>query len=544
MKRSLIALVGIAGLVLSAVAFAPIAGAQGRTGRVSSRTIASPTDPFCERLEYLCTKTNRRYNYEGTYTGHDEPSVLFYSNKSGAGSNMTYQLTLPTDPPKQPQQDGRGSTWGFQLHPAFWFGLAMCDSQSYPEWTNTCPAASDSNIFASGDPHSPRFVGHHPGTAFMELQFYPPGWAPWPAGISCDPTKWCGALTVDSLTESPTTLNNDDCLERAGEEYVNFAFLTLSGKPHGAPSPLQADANSFTPNHATDLFMDSGDRLTVKLADTPSGLRTIVQDKTTGKKGWMTASAGNGFAQVNYRPTAKTCSQKPYNFHPMYQTSTPRTYVPWAAHTYNVAFSDEIGHFEYCNAVHPKPIGDCTSPGRGDGKVDADDSPCFDKTISLLVPITGCIGVDQDFDGTPYRRTWPGTFHSPSRDRAQHPTSELFSSPVFNGGTNYGRVAFETDLPAIEFATKPACDVFTGDGCVNPPKGSVFYPFYSTVKVGKSCMWGEGGPYLPNAINTFGGSSATEYGKLFSSVFPTSFTSSARGFFNFQRVLPSNPCKA
>ena len=539
MKRSMIALASVVTLVVSAFASAPGAGA-------GSRVTASGTDPFCERFEYLCTKTIHRYNYEGAYTGHDEPSVLFYSNKAGSGNNMTYRLTLPKDPVAQPKQDGSGSTWGFQLHPAFWFGVAMCDSQSYPEWTNRCRGASDENIFASGDPDSPHFIGHHPGTAFMELQFYPPGWTPWPAGISCDPTKWCGALTVDSLTESPTTLNNQDCLDRAGEEPVNFAFLTLSGKPHGAPSPLKLNAASLTPNPATDLFMNSGDKLSVTLKNTPDGLRTAVRDHTTGQIGWMTSSAANGFAQLNYLPDAKKCTERRYDYHPMYSTSTPSTYVPWAAHTYNVAFSDEIGHFEYCNAVDPLPIGDCTSPGHGDheDKVDADDVGCFDASDSLLVNITGCIGLDQDFDGPGYRRTWPGTLRNTTRDRSVHPTSQLFSSPLFNGDRNYGRVAFETDLPAIEFATRPFCNVFTGDGCVNPPKGANFYPFFSAVKVGKGCMWAEGGPYLPNAINTFGGNSTAAFGSLFKSVFATSFSTTARGFFNYQRVLSSNPCKA
>jgi hypothetical protein len=43
-----------------------------------------------------------------------------------------YNLTLPTDPPKLPRQDGSGGTFNFQLHPAFWFGMAMCDDQSAP----------------------------------------------------------------------------------------------------------------------------------------------------------------------------------------------------------------------------------------------------------------------------------------------------------------------------------------------------------------------------------------------------------------------------
>jgi hypothetical protein len=36
----------------------------------------------------------------------------------------------------------------------------------------------------------------------------------------------------------------------------------------------------------------------------------------------------------------------------MYSTSGEHTPVPWAARSYNVAFSDEIGHFEYCSVVN------------------------------------------------------------------------------------------------------------------------------------------------------------------------------------------------
>jgi hypothetical protein len=39
-----------------------------------------------------------------------------------------------------------------------------------------CTPDSDSNIFDSQDPAAPDYIGNHPGTAFMEVQFYPPGW--------------------------------------------------------------------------------------------------------------------------------------------------------------------------------------------------------------------------------------------------------------------------------------------------------------------------------------------------------------------------------
>ncbi len=73
--------------------------------------------------------------------------------------------------------------------------MAMCDSQSAPNpgASNTAPCIpdSDKNIFDSADPDSRHYIGYGPGAAFMEMQFYPPGWVPWPPGVSCDATHWC-----------------------------------------------------------------------------------------------------------------------------------------------------------------------------------------------------------------------------------------------------------------------------------------------------------------------------------------------------------------
>src|SRR6266702_5291145 len=125
------------------------------------------------------------------YVGHDEPSNLFYSNVPGAGNQMRYQLTLPKDPPPSAPLS-RGKSFNFELHPAFWFGMAMCDTQSYPELLPNCTPDSDSNIV------DPAISPRHPGVAFMEMQFYPPGWVFFPqaGGISCDRTKWCAALII------------------------------------------------------------------------------------------------------------------------------------------------------------------------------------------------------------------------------------------------------------------------------------------------------------------------------------------------------------
>src|SRR5215470_9250962 len=74
----------------------------------------------------LCTEAFDYIGYNGAYTGHDEPSVLFYSSVPGSGNKMVYLMQLPKDPPKLPKQDGTGGTFNFQLRPTFWVGMALC----------------------------------------------------------------------------------------------------------------------------------------------------------------------------------------------------------------------------------------------------------------------------------------------------------------------------------------------------------------------------------------------------------------------------------
>jgi hypothetical protein len=504
-----------------------------------------------EPYAVLCAETNDSIGYGGEYTGHDEPSLLFYSNTAGSGNSNLYHLQLPTDPKVLPNQSGTAGTWNFQLRPAFWLGMALCDNQSAPEFTNApCTPDSDSNIFDGTNEAAPDYIGKHPGTAFLELQFYPPGWAPWPPGISCDASKWCAAMAIFSLNQNQNTgvLNNANCLNTVGLEPANFAFVTKSGVPHGPSAPLSLTAGSFTPSAATDLFMRSGDQLTVDIHDGAAGLTTIVNDVTTGQTGSMTASAANGFAQILYEPTSGTCHQLPYTFRPMYATSSEHTRVPWAAHSYNVAFSDEIGHFEYCDAITGEG-GNCTS--NGEPSLDGDDAGCFSAAFSTFVPITGCIATDNDFDGVPYQKVWPGTDPNRGQDTKYHPSSVTFTSPLFNGSQNYSRVAFEADLPRIEAADfGGSCDRFTGNGCTNPPPGSNFYPFYSTgtstqnPSSGGHCVWQLGGAFIKGTTNSFGGSSAAEFGPLLFSFYPNPNPAIRLRTNNFRNILSSNPCPA
>ena len=243
MRRFVLALLLLAGVVV----FAPL-GAGASTGPTISSGSGGSGDEYgvrnCSQGLQICTEVKDSIGPNGAYTGHDEPSLLFYSDTQGSGNSNLYRLKLPSDPHFMPQQDGSGATWNFQLRPAFWFGMAMCDSQSFPEWTNTCAPDTDANIFDGTDETAADYIGKHPGAAYMEMQFYPPGWVPWPPGVSCDATKWCAA-THDRQPQPERqhgVPNNADCLARVGIEPVKFAFITHNGVPHAPADPLSARA--------------------------------------------------------------------------------------------------------------------------------------------------------------------------------------------------------------------------------------------------------------------------------------------------------------
>ena len=515
--------------------------------------------PECDENAPFCTEVYDSIGYGGAYTGHDEPSLLFYSNTPGAGNSNIYRLTLPKDPPNPPKQDASAGTFNFQLHPAFWFGMAMCDDQSSPNPGGSalagpnipCTPDSDANIYTGTNVSDPNYIGKHPGTAFMEMQFYAPGWIKWPPGDSCDASKWCAALNIDSLSQNLNagTVNNNACLSIAGIEPVNFAFITKNGVATGPANPIDATGATYTPDPGKDLMMESGDTLIVDMHDTADGFEVVINDLTKGTSGSMKASVANGFGQVNFDPSGSTCTVTQAPFHPMYATSSENTRVVWAAHSYNVAFSDEIGHFEYCNAVTGQG-GNCTQDGVHDMDTTfngaEDDVYCFAPPFqppvqSTRIKVGGCFGTDADFDGEAYHHTWPGSLSNAAQDAAFNPTSILFTSPKFNGMQSYDRVAFEADLPRIETNTTPPCNRSTGANCVNPPVNTDFYPFYSTGTAGGQCVWQLGGAYIPGTTNLFGGSSTTEFGPLLQLTYPGPAGPFTR-YNNFRNILASNPC--
>jgi hypothetical protein len=401
----------------------------------------------------------------GHYIGHDEPTVNFFSNSPGSASNMQWKVTLPTE-------HALPATQSFENYIAFWFGLDLCDPNSYPQ--NPCIPDSDKNppVRFANDP-----LGA--GSAFLEMQFYPPGFAPFISQISCDQTHWCASLHINSLEcTAGFTFCNPNC-----QEPTNFAFIQMDGVPTGPPGPVDATNASFTPNDQT-LLMNQGDTLKVTIKDTPDGLLNRIDDLTTGQSGYMVASAANGFQSLN----VNTCAPTNFSFRPEFSTSKFGNFLSWGPGQSNVGWDFEVGHF---------------TPG-ANGDNDADDAPCFSGPT-----LPGCLdfatGGDLDFDGTSYLPVWPdGTNNTAS--------PILLSSVLGNGigpvsstdgssGYRHPYSSFQFDTEVLDF--EPGCQP-SGAGCTVPPAGAAFYPYFNQLSKGKSCLLTFGMDVNGATVNDFG----------------------------------------
>jgi len=265
----------------------------------------------------------------------------------------------------------------------------------------------------------------------------------------------------------------------------------------------------------------------------------------------MVASAANGFGQVKFDPNGSDCNPAthniPYNFHPMYSTSSEKTRVPWAAGSGNISFADEIGHFDYCNGAPvpaatfgaPCPVGNTEGIPGDNEPLDGDEATCFAASQSTFIQVQGCTDTNTGFDGVDYQPLWP------DGNTRLHPMPIQFSSPLTGAGYNvqYNRIAFETDLPNIEFAT---CNGNTGAGCTLIPQTdddqpAVFYPFYSIRNTGGQCVW-QFGNHIPGSKNDFGQNA--QYGTLLALSFTNTGGGPITAYVDFRQILSKNPCPA
>ena len=199
------------------------------------------------------------------------------------------------------------------------------------------------------------------------------------------PRKWCANLTIDSLSDQDNTgvPQNADCLNNhflVGEEPINWAYITKSGKSQAPANPLalsdDPNLTGLNPDLSKDLLMNPGDTLRIHMHDTPAGYRVDITDLTTGQHGSMTASIANGFGHVLFEPNAKTCHVAPYAFHPMYSLGGPARHDVGRAHHQR----RRLGRDRPLRVLQrDRPAtGACTKPGAGDTTLDDDDQACLD----------------------------------------------------------------------------------------------------------------------------------------------------------------------
>jgi len=210
--------------------------------------------------------------------------------------------------------------------------------------------------------------------------------------------------TASLQTKNTGQVLNATCQKRTGEEYVNFAFITRSGIPQAPPNPVESTGGDGNAESVSGLVHELRRPPDRESARRHERLVVVIADLTTHQVGSMTASAANGFGEVQFAPTGSRAPTSPTTSTPCTSTSSEDTRVPWTAHSYNIAFSDETGHFSYCNKAAPGSL-KCAQAGVSDPNgADGDDTSCFNASQSLSVPISGCQGTEFDFDGVSLRR--------------------------------------------------------------------------------------------------------------------------------------------
>ena len=186
----------------------------------------------------------------------------------------------------------------------------------------------------------------------------------------------------------------------------------------------------------------------------------------------------------------------------MYSTASEKTRVIWAAHSYNVAFADEIGHFQFCNGPRSRrrrsgwtagnpitcPAGNTEGSGAKPKPTDGDDDFCFPASESVLSRCRAVPRPTTASTATPTHPVWP------DGNTRLHPTPFQFTSA--HTGNHFNKPYQPGRVRGGPAAIEPTCDRTTGNGCTLIPttdsgQPAQFYPYFSTknVEASMQCTW-------------------------------------------------------
>ncbi len=171
-----------------------------------------------------------------TTSATTNPTRTSSSNAPGSGSNVNWTLTLGRDPKAAPTDAHPGhdvSDW-FELSPAPWFSMALCDPNSFPADVLHARIGLQRPDLLRPELHHAAWAAARPSWRCSSTRR---ATRPSSTAQSCDATHWCAALTIDSLECTAAFAScNTNC-----EEPVNFAFIQRNGVPTGPPSPQDSD---------------------------------------------------------------------------------------------------------------------------------------------------------------------------------------------------------------------------------------------------------------------------------------------------------------
>ena len=181
-----------------AAAFAvPVASASVNTPS-SGTTVPGRPHIDCSQSHFMCTEVG---DSEEVFGG-----PLRRARRAVAALLLHPARIREPDAVLRRDPDGPGgpaghpaSGYNFQLFATIWFGMVLCDTQSYPEQEKTCTPDSDSNIVDPRGGGSTRHRLH--GAAVL------------PAGVRSSSSTASAArrpsgawrMTIDSLSQNPVT---------------------------------------------------------------------------------------------------------------------------------------------------------------------------------------------------------------------------------------------------------------------------------------------------------------------------------------------------